>query len=56
MDHKNSSANLKTLKKSIEELRTKLNNTLNKEDLLRSDILELSQKLDKLIMQYYKIR
>ncbi|HEY5563185.1 MAG TPA: aspartyl-phosphate phosphatase Spo0E family protein [Clostridiaceae bacterium] len=38
----------------MEELRDKLINLINKEGLLSERVIELSQELDKIIIEYYK--
>ncbi|MGM0370116.1 MAG: aspartyl-phosphate phosphatase Spo0E family protein [Bacillota bacterium] len=41
------------LKQEIENLRKKLNQASQKENLAKKELLEISQKLDQLINQYY---
>jgi len=38
----------------MEELRDKLNKLINEEGLLSESVLNLSQELDKLIIEYYE--
>ncbi len=43
------------LKNKIRNSRSKLDSLLSKHDSYSAEVLELSQKLDKLILQYYNM-
>jgi|GEM_PF-2739085 len=46
--------NIKYLREAIEELKYQLNQAIDVNNLCVHDTIQLSQELDKLIVQYYK--
>ena len=48
--------NLTILKETIEETRTKINNSADNKEYLDQEVISLSQELDRLLNKYYNIK
>ena len=48
--------NLRPLKVEIEEVRNKINKMASQKNKLDTELVELSQKLDKILNKYYKVK
>ena len=48
--------NLRPLKIEIEEVRNKINKMASQKTKLDTELVELSQKLDKILNKYYKVK